>query len=57
MNRTQKMRYIKLRSHCTDISAADDNGWTPLHFASRYGREAVARLLLDKGAGISLVDR
>jgi len=51
------MRYVMLGSHCTDISAADNNGWTPLHFASRYGCEAVARLLLDTGAGISLVDR
>jgi ankyrin repeat protein len=33
------------------------DGETPLHAASRHGREAVARVLIDGGANVSTVDR
>ncbi|RYP73942.1 hypothetical protein DL769_004113 [Monosporascus sp. CRB-8-3] len=39
-----------------DITAKDNDGWTPLHYAARYGHEAVTRLLLDKGADITAKD-
>ena len=35
------------------VSAADNDGWTPLHLASERGEEAVVRLLADLGADIS----
>lgn len=33
-----------------DIEAEDDNGWTPLHFAARYGFHEIVKLLLKNGA-------
>jgi ankyrin repeat protein len=36
-----------------DPEAPTQEGETPLHFASRAGRDANARLLLDKGADIN----
>jgi ankyrin repeat protein len=35
-----------------DPNAADDEGFTPLHFAAQTGTSRVARLLLDHGAEI-----
>lgn len=37
----------------SDVSAKDDSGSTPLHFAVSFGRQASARLLLDHGADVS----
>ena len=31
-------------------TALSDDGWTPLHLAAFFGKEAVARVLLNKGA-------
>ena len=39
-----------------NISAANMDGKTPLHFAARNRREPVARLLIDRGAKVSAVD-
>jgi ankyrin repeat protein len=33
-----------------DIAVKDDTAWTPLHSAASSGREAIVRLLLQKGA-------
>lgn len=33
-----------------DVSAADKYGWTPLHRASQNGHEAIAQLLIERGA-------
>src|SRR5216684_1915418 len=32
------------------VNAPNDGGWTPLHFASRWGDSAVVACLLDHGA-------
>ena len=34
-----------------DVSAADDDGRTPLHFAVHEGRPDIVRLLVDRGGG------
>ena len=39
-----------------DVSATDDDGWKPLHFAARYGHKEVARLLIEEGADASAAD-
>ena len=38
-----------------DLAGEDD--LTPLRFASAKGHEAVARLLLDRGAAVDLAER
>ncbi|MCJ1471964.1 hypothetical protein MMC13_000607 [Lambiella insularis] len=35
-----------------NIEIKDSNGWTPLHYAARKGKEDVASLLLERGAFI-----
>jgi ankyrin repeat protein len=38
----------------TDVNARDDRtGWTPLHWAVRFGRKEVAELLIAKGADVN----
>jgi len=37
-------------------NAADDNGWSPLHFAAQANSEAVALLLLLAGAEVNAQD-
>ena len=39
------------------ISAGDDLGMTPLHFAVEYNQFEVARLLLERGADVNAVDK
>ncbi|KAH8977684.1 ankyrin repeat-containing domain protein [Lactarius hatsudake] len=39
-----------LLKHGVDVNALDEDGATPLHFASSYGMLELARLLLDSGA-------
>ncbi|KAH8890019.1 hypothetical protein GQ53DRAFT_626756, partial [Thozetella sp. PMI_491] len=39
-----------------NLEAKDKYGWTPLWRAAANGREAVARLLLDKGADLEAKD-
>ena len=43
-----------LLHHGADVNAQDHDGWTPLTFASFYGRAAVVRLLLRHGADLNL---
>ena len=40
-----------------DVDARDDKGRTPLFWAAEYGREGIARLLLDNGADVNAKDR
>jgi hypothetical protein len=35
-----------------DVNVCDNNGWTPLSHALSYGHEAVAKLLIAKGADV-----
>ena len=39
-----------------DVTAAAKDGWTPLHWASRCGDEALVRLLIDNGADVAAAD-
>jgi ankyrin repeat protein len=39
-----------------NIHARSASGWTPLHFASFYGRLAAAQVLLQKGANIHSIE-
>jgi len=39
-----------------DVSAPDNNAWTPLHFASQSGQLAVARYLISAGAQVEALD-
>jgi ankyrin repeat protein len=34
----------------------DKNGHTPLHFAALEGRYEIAKLLIEKGANLNIVD-
>lgn len=36
------------------VNQADRNGWTPLHLAAAYGYEGSVRLLLDRGADVTV---
>jgi ankyrin repeat protein len=40
----------------TDLSAADNDHYTPLHLAAGMGHESVVRLLLERGAPIDATD-
>ena len=37
-----------------DVNVRDDNGWTPLHFASRENDTLVVKNLLDHGLDVTL---
>ena len=46
----QMMETVK-RRHLNNVDA---NGMTPLHYASKYGHQDIALLLLDNGASIDI---
>jgi len=35
-----------------DVKAKDNDGWTPLHFASKEDNIEIAKLLIEKGADV-----
>ena len=39
------------------IDAVDNNGWTPLHTAVRWGRKEIVEMLIDAGADVRLGDK
>merc|ERR1711991_505198 len=43
----------ELVSFGADVNKAMDNGSTPLHLASKYGRTEIFSLLLNKGADVN----
>lgn len=43
-----------LLKHGAGANTADENGWTPLHWAALSGNCTIARLLIDKGARTDL---
>ena len=36
-----------------DVNAWDDSGWTPLHYAARWGHKGIAELLIANGADVN----
>ena len=42
--------------HGADVNACRKDHWTPLHFASHYGKSETVQLLLDHGANINAED-
>ena len=40
----------------SDVSAVQEDGMTPLHFAAQNGHETLTRLLIEKGADVSAAD-
>ena len=36
-----------------DVNASDEDGWTPLHFASYFGHLKITQLLLEHGAEVN----
>ena len=39
------------------VSAVDDYGWTPLHFAASHGKSSIANLLLQTNASPTAVKK
>jgi ankyrin repeat protein len=39
-----------------DVTAQDDDGWTPLHYLSFLGQEVDARMLIECGADLTAQD-
>lgn len=37
-----------LKSHTSELSTKNDRGWTPLHFAARYGQLDVVTYLVEQ---------
>jgi len=46
-----------LLEHGADINVQEEDGWTPLHVASRYGALEVMRLLLEHGVDVEAKDK
>jgi Ankyrin repeats (3 copies)/Ankyrin repeats (many copies) len=42
-----------IKQHKADVNAANDAGWRPLHYATKYGEIELACLLIDHGADIN----
>ena len=54
LRRAPIMGYVDaLLERGADMSTHGENGWTPLHYASRYGHVGVARMLMECGADVS----
>jgi ankyrin repeat protein len=47
---------VLITQHKADVSAANDSGWSPLHYATKSGEIDLACLLLDHGADINAID-
>ena len=48
--------YIYIDCSGADLEAKDQNGWTPLFWAARFGYTEVVKLLVSKGASKDLKD-
>ena len=48
--------HIILINSGADLEAKDQNGWTPLFWAARFGYTEVVKLLVSKGAAKDLKD-
>jgi hypothetical protein len=46
-----------LQEHGADINVQEEDGWTPLHVASRVGALEVMRLLLEHGVDVEAKDK
>ena len=52
----EEVRVRQLVSDGVGVNTPDDNGWTPLHFATQDWNERLCRVLLDAGANPNLQD-
>ena len=43
----------KLLSYGADVNAKNNDGWTPLHYASRNGHTEIVKLLLEHGVDVN----
>jgi len=48
---------LALKGHGCSLDCVDEEGYTPLHIACKYGHQEMASLLLDNGANFDLKDR
>jgi ankyrin repeat protein len=53
--KTERAKELILSGAC-NIDAQDKQGYTPLHAAAQYKNVEIARLLIEKGARLDLVD-
>lgn len=45
-----------LQAHTSEISTKNDRGWTPLHFAARYGQLEVVKYLKEQNVPTDAVN-
>nr|XP_057943953.1 receptor-interacting serine/threonine-protein kinase 4 [Doryrhamphus excisus] len=55
-NHSKPLAELLLGRRSTNVNAKDEDQYTALHWAAHNGDEAIARLLLDRGAAINEID-
>lgn len=45
-----------VQKHIKQLNEKNERGWTPLHFAARFGQKQVAQLLKEKGADLTILN-
>jgi NAD+ diphosphatase len=45
-----------IQKNIKQLNEKNERGWTPLHFAARFGQKAVAQLLKENGADLTMVN-
>ena len=55
-NKVDMSKIQDLIERGADVDAKDNNGWTPLHWASDSNHIEIAKLLIDRGADVDAKD-